>query len=74
MNAAAVYAWISSDDGTALGAARQVEDCRALAASLGWTVAEGYSEGPGSFGFEAGHLGSRHLEVVPRKRRARSSC
>jgi site-specific DNA recombinase len=42
VNAAAVYARISSDDGTALGVARQIEDCRALAASLGWTVAEEY--------------------------------
>lgn len=42
VEAAAVYARISSDDGTALGVARQVEDCRALAASLGWTVAEEY--------------------------------
>ena len=42
VHAAAVYARISSDDGTALGVTRQVEDCRALAASLGWTVAEEY--------------------------------
>lgn len=40
---AAIYARISSDqDGTALGVTRQVEDCRALAKQLGWTVAEEY--------------------------------
>lgn len=39
---AAVYARISSDDGTALGVTRQVEDCRKLAADLGWEVAEEY--------------------------------
>jgi DNA invertase Pin-like site-specific DNA recombinase len=39
---AAIYARISSDDGTALGVARQVEDCRRLAESLGWAVAEEY--------------------------------
>lgn len=40
--AAAVYARISSDDGTALGVKRQARDCRRLAADLGWTVAEEY--------------------------------
>lgn len=35
---AAIYARISSDDGTALGVGRQVEDCRNLAADLGWEV------------------------------------
>lgn len=41
--AAAIYARISSDqDGRALGVTRQVEDCRKLAARLGWTVAEEY--------------------------------
>lgn len=39
---AAIYARISSDDGTALGVRRQVEDCRKLAAELGWDVAEEY--------------------------------
>jgi site-specific DNA recombinase len=39
---AAIYARISSDDGTALGVARQVEDCKRLAAELGWEVAEVY--------------------------------
>ena len=38
----AVYARISSDDGTALGVTRQVEDCHSLAASLGWEVGEDY--------------------------------
>src|SRR5947209_5660355 len=41
--AVAIYARISSDsEGTGLGVARQVEDCRRLATSLGWTVAEEY--------------------------------
>jgi len=40
---AAIYARISSDqDGTSLGVTRQLEDCRALAEKLGWTVAEEY--------------------------------
>jgi len=40
---AAVYARISSDqEGTALGVARQVADCRRLADDLGWAVAEEY--------------------------------
>lgn len=39
----AIYARISSDqDGTALGVTRQVQDCRALADSLGWPVGEEY--------------------------------
>ena len=38
----AVYARISSDDGQALGVSRQLEDCRKLAASLGWLVGEEY--------------------------------
>lgn len=37
---AAIYARISSDDGTALGVKRQEKECRALAARLGWQVAE----------------------------------
>lgn len=41
--AAAIYARISSDvEGAGLGVTRQVADCRALAASLGWTVANEY--------------------------------
>lgn len=41
--AAAVYARISMDaDGTSAGVARQVEDCRKLADSLGWRVAGEY--------------------------------
>ena len=39
---AAVYARISSDDGSALGVSRQVADCRRLAEDLGWEVAEEY--------------------------------
>lgn len=42
-SAVAVYARISLDvEGTALGVARQVADCRELAAREGWTVAEEY--------------------------------
>jgi site-specific DNA recombinase len=37
---AAIYARISSDDGTALGVARQIEDCSALATKRGWSIAE----------------------------------
>jgi DNA invertase Pin-like site-specific DNA recombinase len=41
--AAALYARISSDiEGSGLGVKWQVEDCRRLAASLGWIVAEEY--------------------------------
>lgn len=41
--AAAVYARISSDvEGRGLGVARQLEDCRKLAGSRGWVVAEEY--------------------------------
>lgn len=43
VRSAAVYARISSDqDGTALGVARQLQDCRRLAADLGWQVGEEY--------------------------------
>lgn len=43
VRAAAVYARISSDtEGSGLGVTRQVEDCRRLASSLGWVVAEEY--------------------------------
>lgn len=37
---AAIYARISSDDGSALGVQRQIEDCTQMAAKGGWTVAE----------------------------------
>ncbi len=41
--AAAIYARISSDtEGSGLGVRRQLEDCRRLASSLGWSVAEEY--------------------------------
>lgn len=41
--AVAIYARISSDaEGTGAGVARQVEDCRKMAASLGWPVAGEY--------------------------------
>ena len=43
VRAAAIYARISSDqDGTTLGVQRQLEDCRKLAADLGWPVADEY--------------------------------
>jgi DNA invertase Pin-like site-specific DNA recombinase len=41
---AAVYTRISSDDGTALGVARQMTDCVALAERKGWTVAEVFTD------------------------------
>jgi site-specific DNA recombinase len=37
-----MYARISSDDGTALGVTRQLEDCRRLAGDLGWSVGDEY--------------------------------
>jgi site-specific DNA recombinase len=39
---AAIYTRISSDQGTALGVARQEQDCRALVAQRGWTIAGVY--------------------------------
>jgi site-specific DNA recombinase len=43
--AAAIYARISSDvEGSGLGVRRQLEDCRKLAQTLGWTVAEEYRD------------------------------
>jgi site-specific DNA recombinase len=43
VRAAAIYARISSDqDGTTLGVQRQLEDCRKLAADLGWAVGDEY--------------------------------
>jgi site-specific DNA recombinase len=43
VRAAAIYARISSDqDGTTLGVQRQLEDCRELAADLGWPVGDEY--------------------------------
>lgn len=43
VRAAAIYARISSDqDGTTLGVQRQLEDCRKLAADLGWPVGDEY--------------------------------
>jgi DNA invertase Pin-like site-specific DNA recombinase len=38
--AACIYARISSDDGTALGVARQVADCTAEADRRGWEIVE----------------------------------
>ena len=44
-SSAAIYARISSDrEGLQLGVQRQVEDCKALAASRGWRVAEIYTD------------------------------
>jgi len=43
VTSACIYARISSDpDGTRLGVERQIADCEALAARLGWPVAEVY--------------------------------
>ncbi len=43
VKSAAIYARISSDiEGSGLGVARQLQDCRKLAESLGWTVGEEY--------------------------------
>lgn len=43
MGAAAIYARISSDqEGSGAGVKRQLQDCRRLAADLGWTVADEY--------------------------------
>lgn len=43
VGSAAIYARISADaDGTGLGVARQVEDCRKLAAERGWPVGDEY--------------------------------
>lgn len=39
---AGIYARISKDDGTALGVARQIEDCTALAERKGWTIIDTY--------------------------------
>lgn len=44
MTNAAIYARISKDDGTAMGVARQVKDCRAEAERRGWTVREVYTD------------------------------
>ncbi|MCW2780164.1 MAG: recombinase family protein [Marmoricola sp.] len=41
---AAIYARISSDDGSALGVARQIEDCQKLAREKGWIVAETFTD------------------------------
>ncbi|TXA39530.1 serine recombinase, partial [Mycobacterium tuberculosis variant bovis] len=40
---AAIYARISADvEGTGLGVARQLEDCRKLAAERGWPIGDEY--------------------------------
>src|SRR6266516_2422287 len=41
---AAIYTRISADDGTALGVARQEEDCRAVATQRGWNVVGVYTD------------------------------
>jgi site-specific DNA recombinase len=41
---AAIYARISTDNGTALGVARQIEDCTREAERRGWTVAHIYTD------------------------------
>ncbi|WP_457098832.1 recombinase family protein [Microbacterium sp. P5_E9] len=40
----AIYTRISEDDGTALGVARQREDCEREAARRGWTVVDAYTD------------------------------
>lgn len=43
VRSAAIYARISADvEGTGLGVARQLEDCRKLAADRGWPVGDEY--------------------------------
>jgi site-specific DNA recombinase len=43
VSAAAMYARIGSDtEGRALGVTRQLQDCRRLADTLGWPVAQEY--------------------------------
>src|SRR5690625_4025976 len=39
---AAIYARISSDDGTALGVGRQIADCEREAQRRGWVIADRY--------------------------------
>jgi site-specific DNA recombinase len=41
---AAIYARISKDDGTALGVARQIEDCTREASRRGWTVRQTFTD------------------------------
>lgn len=44
VNACGIYARISSDDGTALGVARQIEDCTREAQRRGWPVAAVFTD------------------------------
>lgn len=44
VQACGIYARISSDDGTALGVARQIEDCTRLAEQRGWPVVEVFTD------------------------------
>ncbi|MFD1210964.1 recombinase family protein [Arthrobacter sp. GCM10027362] len=44
VRACGIYARISSDDGTALGVARQIEDCTSEAAKRGWPIAEVFTD------------------------------
>ena len=49
MRSAAIYARISADgDGTGLGVARQLEDCRKLAADRGWPIGDEYVDNDAS--------------------------
>src|SRR5699024_2290295 len=57
---AAVYARISKDDGEALGVARQVEDCTALAAQRGWQVVGTYTDN---------NVSATHAKVRPQYQR-----
>lgn len=44
VQACGIYARISSDDGTALGVARQIDDCTAEALRRGWPVAQVFTD------------------------------
>ncbi|QYF89702.1 recombinase family protein [Arthrobacter sp. PAMC25284] len=44
VQACGIYARISQDDGTALGVARQIEDCTAEAERRGWPIAEVFTD------------------------------
>lgn len=44
VQACGIYARISSDDGTALGVARQIDDCTAEAKRRGWPLAEVFTD------------------------------
>lgn len=59
---AAIYARISSDDGSALGVARQIEDCTDLATKQGWTIAETFVDNDVSA--STGRLRPEYLRLI----------